>query len=244
MRKPLVLASLLLATTVVSAADPPAAPARRVQLQGLAEMGKRKPVVGAAITIRAQSDRSRLFVTSTDERGAFGIGGLEEGTYTVEFRRDGLKTVIKDNVALRYPFRGVVEVVMQPSADAVPAPAETPGAEGLGEPPRLFGKLVGKEGEPLPEVRLRLVRADGSVDPRVVLTDRQGAFEADGLDRGRWRLEIAAVGYFPLRVDLMLSEDLRIDAALVPQSAQYAAPLIDLIPEEEPIPPPEPPRAE
>jgi len=69
----------------------------------------------AAFRCRTRFDHLAFDVDGVaDESGAFHVDGLPEATYTVEFRRDGLETVRKQGVTLRFPFRGIVEVVMKP----------------------------------------------------------------------------------------------------------------------------------
>ena len=89
-------------------------------------------------------------------------------------------------------------------------------------------------------MRIRLIRADGSVDPRDGMTGAEGKFAIPGLQAGAWRLEILGAGFLPIRVPVTLSGEATLTASLVEQPASYQPPPLDLIPPEMPIPPPAP----
>ena len=86
---------------------------------------------------------------------------------------------------------------------------------------------------------MRLIRADGSEDPRQAVTTAQGQFAFDELTSGSWNLEMHGAGLLPVRTPLVLSEPTTIAAVLVLQPADYPPVIEDLMPNEEPIPPPE-----
>jgi len=180
-------------------------------------------------------------VTATDEKGSYFFETLPEGRYDVTITKGGLAPVTKDGVELRFPFRAVVEVVMEPGATpAGPAAAEAPAS---GDATSLEGTVRARAGQPLDEVRIRLIRADGSVDPRDGMTGAEGTFTMPGLQAGDWRLEVLGAGFLPIRVPVTLSGEATLTALLVEQPASYEPPPLDLMPPEMPIPPPPPPPA-
>jgi hypothetical protein len=208
-------------------------------LLGHARTGRNRWVTGAAVLVTPASGESRIYVTATDEKGSYFFDALPEGLYDVTITKSGLVPVTKDKIELRFPFRAVVEVVMEPEPGAaVPAAESEPAASG--DETSLDGTIRAREGEPLDEVRIRLIRADGSVDPRDGMTGAEGRFAIPGLEPGAWRLEILGAGFLPIRVPVTLSGEATLTASLVEQPASYQPPPLDLIPPEMPIPPPPP----
>ncbi len=206
----------------------------------MAVIDRHNPVVGATVTATAERPAPAFHVTSTDEKGYFRLDGLAEGAYRVEFSRDGFEPIVKEHVVLRFPFRSVVEVVLRRGV-APPVPAA---ATRAGTPPSarvtLSGKIVAREGASLAEVQLRLHRRDGTEDPRAAFSRPDGTFEFGELSDGLWQLDILGAGFLPIRIPANLEKDTRIDVVLVRQPANYAPSPIDLLPPEEPIPPPAP----
>jgi hypothetical protein len=94
-------------------------------------------------------------------------------------------------------------------------------------------------GAPVPETRLRWVDAAGRRDPASLRSGEDGSFALKDLPPGTWRVEVYGVGFLPVRVDLPVSENTAVTAVLVKQSASHEPLPLDLIPPEEPIPPPE-----
>ena len=213
------------------------AAAARGQIQGTALIRRNVPVIGAVVTASRDGEASRIRVTTTDARGAFKFEGLEDGRYRCEFVHDGFATLAKEGVDLRAPFRAVVEVTMAPAAGGV-VPPPAPVLPAAGESPAtLRGTVRDREGKGLEEVRLRLTREDGTDDPRDAVTPSDGAFGFDGLTPGRWHLEIQGAGLLPVRTTVALAEATSLDAVLVPQPADHAPQVEDLMPREEPVPP-------
>ena len=211
------------------------------RLVGNARMGRRNFVAGVTILVQPEWNHSGLYVTSTDKKGTFRLDQLVEGRYTVHFLKYGLAPVRKDNVALEFPFQAVVEVVMEPSAGPEgPVAIPVRGDAGDTTPAEVKGLVISEGGDPVPEVRVRLLRADGTVDPAFALTDEAGAFELHGLAPGLWRIEVFGPGYLPVRAPASLYGETDFRAVLVEQPANYEPQPLDLMPPEEPIPPPEP----
>jgi hypothetical protein len=219
----------------------PASSNRGRQLQGTVILRRNVPVVGANVLVRAEGTGSSFDLTATDAKGAFKVDSLPDGTYTVEVLRPGLKPITKQNVAIRAPFRAVVEVMMEPESGAA-ASTETRSADGA-EPSssgliQVRGLVTTRDSGPKGEIRVRLVRPDGSEDPRAALTQPDGTFALEGLPAGPWRIEVLGAGYLPIRAKLYLGADSRVTATLVQQPANYKPAPEDLMPPEEPIPPP------
>jgi hypothetical protein len=226
--------ALAIALPVHLAEEPVSAGSKTARLEGTASLDRHRRVVGA--TVLASSGSSLHWLTSTDDKGFFALDRLPEGSYRVELRRDGLAPVVKEGINVRFPFRAVVEVTLAPATDRRVS-AKREGA-GTARRVRVTGTVRVRGGEPLGETRIRLVRADQVEDPRSILTSRDGTFALEDVPAGAWRVEVLGPGYLPVRMVLGLADDARIEAVLVSQPANYVAPAVDLLPQEEPIPPP------
>jgi hypothetical protein len=205
-------------------------------LLGHARTGRRRWVTGAAVLATPESGESRFYVTTTDEKGAYRFESIPEGSYDVTLTKHGLVSVTKDRVELRFPFRSVVEIVMEPGTGESAIGGSGPVSSDTDVV--LEGSIRGREKEPLGEVRIRLIRADGTVDPRYALTGAEGRFEMNGLKAGDWHLEILGAGFLPIRVPVTLSGESAVTAILVKQPASYEPQPLDLMPPETPIAPP------
>ena len=218
-------------------ASPVPANDKKSRLQGTTYLGRNRQVVGATVLVCKQEDRSKLFVTSSDAKGRFHVDNLPDGAYRVEVQREGLTPVIKTDVGLRFPFRAVVEVAMR-QRDASPLPETSQGTGAGAEPLILRGRIVERSGEPLAEVAVRLTRSGGEVDPRELRTSKEGRFELVDLEPGPWRLEARSVGFLPVRMDVDLREGTELSISMVRQPSNYEPSPLELMPPEQPIPPP------
>jgi len=219
----------------LGAADPPAPQVSHAppagQVRGTISYGRRAPAVGAVVVVRPENAPSPVRIATTGTSGAFAFDGLTDGSYRAEVRRDGYVPVVKSGISVRAPFRAVVEVLLvQGETPREEATAATGSAS-------LAGTIRVAGGAPLAEARVRLTRADGADDSRMMLTDAAGAFASPGLKAGRWRLDAQGAGLLPLRVDLDLAGDVVIDAQLAAQPANYRPLPQDLIVPEDVIPP-------
>lgn len=234
-----------LAQTMPAPAPPNAAQAaaRVSRIQGTVILSRRNPVVGATVLLTAHDAPRRIWVTSTDDRGEFKMDAVPAGSYRLEARRQDLASVVRDRIALNPPFRAVIELTMRPvEGGATPDTTAAPGpdaAAGL----HVTGKTVDRAGNAVPDARLKWVDAAGRRDPANLQSGEDGTFTVEGLPPGTWRLEVLGVGFLPVRVDLPVSEDTAVTAVLVKQSAGHEPLPLDLIPPEEPIPPPVAPKA-
>ncbi len=202
-------------------------------LKGSARLARNRPVVGASVRIHRENDRSRYLLTSTDGKGLLKTMELPDGDYQVTVTKDGLASVTKSTVAVRFPFRPVVEIDMAPG----PAPEIPVIATGSGEPLELTGRILNRDGDPVPDVAVRLVRLDGAGDPVRLRSGADGALDGLKLAPGVWSVEVRGVGYLSIRSVMELDGPVRLVALLVPQPSGYLAPAIDLLPEEQPVPP-------
>ena len=181
----------------------------------------------------------RIWVTATDEKGQFRIDGLYNGDYTVQVFREGLEPVRKERVEVLFPYRAVVELPMTPQNGSVDLVAQRPRSAKVTEgPTELEGRVWGEDGEPIGEVLVRLLNEDGAADPRVMRTDGNGDFWFEDLLDGGWRLEVQGLGYLPIRVNLEIEGTVEIKVVLIKQPANYTPSPIDLLPHEQPTPPP------
>lgn len=222
--------------TVASEAAPK--PLRLNRLQGRASLRRNRYVVGATVLVRPADDSHRLFVTATDDDGRFRIDGLENGTYNVEFRREGLETVVKNGIPVKFPARAVIEVTMVPSHEvAVPPVSPPPRNDEPIDPADLVtvrGQVV-HLGEPMADVRLRFVRRDGRVDPLTAHTSADGIFGPSRVPVGPWRLQASLVGFLPIWISVDLDTDSELTVSMVPQPVTYSPSPLELMPEEQPI---------
>lgn len=233
---PFILALLVLATPVAGQADPSAEKPRLSRLQGRAAVDRRNEVMGATVLVHALGDPSHVYVTSTGAAGAFHVDGLSDGEYLVRVSRSGLRPVTKDRITVRFPFRAVVEITMSPGSGGT-APPDAASMTASAERVVLSGEIREREGGPMPEVRLRLVRIDGSFDPRSLRTGSDGRFEFADLPAGGWRLDIQGVGFLPMRQPLNLGRDTEASVTMVRQPAGYEPSPLELMPPEQPVPP-------
>jgi len=208
------------------------------QIRGTVSYARRTPAVGAVVVLTPGEGRSLVKAASTGTNGTFAFDGLADGNYKVEVRREGYIPVVRGAIAVRAPFRAIVEVHLAPgAADPEAAPPVREGTASLTATVR-----VARRGA-LAEARVRLVRGDGVDDPRMGLTSEAGTIAFEDLAAGRWRIEIVAAGFLPLRANLDLEGSVDVEATLEPQPADYQPLPQDLIAPEDVSPPRESPSA-
>jgi Carboxypeptidase regulatory-like domain len=212
----------------VAAAD--AAPAG--QMRGTILFGRHDPAPGAVIAVRPDGAPTPVWIATSGEDGTFGFDRMVDGAYRVEVRRDGYEPVVQTGIAVRSPFRAIVEVVLHRGpSPAAPVVNREAGTASLTGTVRLAG------GGGVAEAQVRLVRADGGADPEVARTTADGGFAFEGLRAGTWRLQVIGAGLLPLRASIDLTGTVDLDAQLAPQPADYEPSAEDLIVPEDVIPP-------
>ena len=95
------------------------------RLQGRARESRTRDVVGAMVLVQRTADPSKYYLTTSGGDGAFFVDRLPDGDYTVRLNREGYASEVKTGVQLKFPFRAVVEVTMEPGPVDV-APLEFP----------------------------------------------------------------------------------------------------------------------
>lgn len=217
-----------------------AADSRGSRLQGRAFVDRRTDVIGASVTVRPVVDDGRYWITATDGKGVFRIDDLPDGSYVVQITRHGMLPIVKDDVTVRFPFRAVVELPMQPlqaSAAAVRPASGSAGGRAAEATLSVVGLVRDPDRAPLNEARLRFVRGEGGVDPRTVESESDGTFRITDLPGGTWALELTAVGMLAIRTELRLGSDTTVEATMMRQPTGYEATPLELMPAEEPIAP-------
>jgi len=219
---------LCMSFLVVAAAETP----KLTKLQGRTRESRTRDVVGAIVVVQRHADPSTFYLTTTGGDGFFFVDRLPDGDYTVRLNREGYASEVKTGIQLKYPFRAVVEVTMEPGkADLSAAGDKANGGRAID----IRGSVSGADGSGISEVSVRIVRQDGTVDPVVVRTPGDGAFSFDGLPAGEWRLEVVGIGYLPLRQRLMFNADSAVAVQLVKQPQDYVPSPLELMPPEVPI---------
>ena len=204
------------------------------KLQGRTRESRTRDVVGAMVVVQRETDPSTFYLTTSGGDGSFFIDRLPDGDYTVRLSREGYASEVKTGVRLKYPFRAVVEVTMEPGeADLSAAGDAATGARAID----LKGSVNGADGNGIGEVSVRIVRQDGMVDPVAMRTPVDGTFSFDGLPPGEWRLEVVGIGYLPVRQRLMFNTNSAVAVQLVKQPTDYIPSPLELIPPEAPIAP-------
>ena len=204
------------------------------RLQGRARESRTRDVVGAMVLVQRTADPSRYYLTTSGGDGAFFVDRLPDGDYTVRLNREGYASEVKTGVQLKFPFRAVVEVTMEPGQPDLSAAGDpVTGASAID----LHGSVIAAAGNGLGEISVRIVRQDGSVDPLVVRTPKDGAFRFDAVPAGEWRVEIVGIGYLPVNQRLMFNTDSAVTVQLIKQPPDYVPSPLELMPPEAPIVP-------
>jgi len=234
----LAAAIVLPAVTAQDAAPASAPPDQATRLQGSAYFDRNRDVVGATVVVQPMQNADLLYLTSTDGAGRFKVDDLANGEYRVGVERYGVVPVTKNAVQVRFPFRAVVELDMEPAPDDLVAVRQAPSpATPASDPVRLEGTIRDSDLRPLAEATVRLVHAEGRFDPVMATSGEDGTFALADVPGGTWQLTIQGVGTLPIRTQVTLVSDTAIHATLVRQPASYEPSPFDLMPAEQPIPP-------
>jgi hypothetical protein len=227
----------LLLACAFSVLPPAAANAPAAQIEGKVTLGRNRPLVGAVVLVRSETDPGPIWVTASDQNGAFRVRDLPDGTYRIGIRRDGLRPFEQTGVVLKAPFRGIVEAILAPAdpvTNSEPEPDTVPAAGTI----RIVGTVTGADGDPAAGAEVRFVRSDGSVDPHETRVGATGDVEVADLPAGRWRVEVLDPGAIPLRATVDVTQDVVLRVRLVAQPANFQVAIEDLMPKERAIAPP------
>lgn len=162
------------------------------RLTGRVRDGNDRPVEGAVV---AFEDGRRAY---TDARGVFD-GGIRRGPQHLVARADGLAPTTLDVAVEGGPLD--VEITLGRAAG------------------RLTGRVVGGNGEPLPDARVTLRTVDGLSATRVAWTDAKGVYAFEDLPPGALEIEVDHPAHGPATAAAQLDgEEARaeLDVALVP----------------------------
>jgi hypothetical protein len=215
-----------------------AAEERLARISGTAFLDRRTKVIGAVVLIANEDNPAQLFMTSTDAIGKFVSTELPEGSYRVDVRRQGYQAVVKERVALRPPFRAVVELKMEKAAGvSMPQISNTDGQATRPSVVTVNGQILDEDNTPLSQIRLRLVHPTGKVDPVTVYSGTDGHFDATGLKAGHWQIEITGVGYLPIVTTFELNQASQLVLKLVKQPPDYEPSPLELMTAEQPVTP-------
>jgi hypothetical protein len=205
-------------------------------LKGSARTARHRPVVGASVVIRSGAHPGTILLTSTDGKGNLKTMKLPDGLYDIAIAKDGLTTVVKKDVQIKFPFRPVVEIDMMPeNQEAASGELAVLNLQKQDETIALTGEVKTLDGRILPDISIALVRVDGDENPVRVRSGEDGTFEWPRLAPGDWRVEIRGAGFLPIRATVSLTRSMKLLSLMVPQPAGHLLPALDLLPEEIPV---------
>jgi len=247
-----VLGSLLLAVapglggaamgTAQEGAAPAVDPAAgRGQVRGEVSGPDGAPLVGVSIVLAPAGHLDVLYATSTDEKGKYAFNGLVPDTYEVRADGQGLTTVIKPGMALRPPFRAVIDFQMaaaSAAAVAAPVPRNDEGRVGAVE-----GVFESANGEPVVEGSITFQRRGHAEDLFQARTDATGRFLIRDLPAGRYDISTRSPGLIPLHLmdrPIPAAETIHLRLAAPGYPLSFRGWIEDLLPPEVPLPPPAP----
>jgi carboxypeptidase family protein len=241
-----ILAAVIGAAPVV--ADPPADPTvGHGQIRGAVVGLGGAPLTGVSIVLAPAGHPEILYATSSDESGKYAFDRLVADQYSIRADGQGLPTVMKVAVAVRPPFRPVLDLNMARTEEA-PAPGTSSAAEV--EPGRvemLDGRFLSGGGEPVIEGAVTLRKVGDATTVFYARTGKDGSFTLKDLPAGIYDIATRAPGLIPLHLIArplrpMPVLYLRLSAPTFPLS--FRGWVDDLLPLEVPLPPPHPRPAE
>ncbi len=203
-------------------------------------------VPGATVKVSNKA-QSVIYLTSTDEEGAWRLNNIPEGNYRVEILKEGFEYIEKKKVEVRFPFRTVVELHAIPSMETVGnirhwgrlskeknLPQKN---EAVGGIYNLWGKASAIDGSSILNIEIRLRSLDREVNPQRTFSASDGSFALERLPAGLYDLFIMVPGYLPLRTLIDVNDDVELIAMMLLQPLDYEATPSELLSSEEPIPP-------
>ncbi len=226
-------AGVLVVVLAVTATLATAAPGGR--LRGEVKRGPLHVVPGmTVVAVRAEAP-SALAVTLTDRRGSFAFDGLPEGHWTVLGAEGGTVACRVSDVTIRGPFRAVADLEVRQRHEGRLA-IDLAGGEG---PCRLAVQVVDAAGRPMPGVGVELTPIGHRADPRAVRTGEDGRAAVGPLACGGWRIVVRRAGWITLVLPQVTwpAGEVPLLARMLPTDRETPAPLDELLPPAELIPP-------
>lgn len=185
MVRPLVLATVLLASTAATAA----AQSSVASIRGVVRDTTGAPIAGAEVTVGRRS-------TSTSQAGSFVLDSIAPGRHTVTVRNVGMIPVRE---VIQVPIGGLTGLDYR----LRPAGVVLQTIEVRAERPGIYGTIVLLGNQPAPGARVQLVGQDG----RVAMADSSGRFAFQGLRQGSYLVWVTHPGYAERRISVMLARN-------------------------------------
>jgi|SRR5579862_9256157 hypothetical protein len=158
-----------------------------------------------------ESPAGAAYQAKVDEQGAFRFSGLRAGKYTLSLQRlafYGVKVKL-DLLVGEQRILPPIRLSLAPAGDCFPIDTEPERSRFLSAGPSLGGLTGNLASGPAPAAGVRVSLACWGPsqcrgDSQVAITDSQGNFEFESLRPGRYSMNAAQIGVFPLstRVDV------------------------------------------
>jgi hypothetical protein len=207
---------------------------------------RKQMVPGATVKVMDEK-HEKIYLTSTDEEGAWRLNNIPGGNYSVEIFKEGFDYIEKKNVGVRFPFRTVVELQATPSMETIgdirrwgklPKKKDyRQRNEAANDTFKLSGKASAIDGSSLLDTEIRLRDFNREINPLRTFSRSDGSFVLEGLPPGFYDLFIMVPGYLPLWIIMDINGDVEITAMMLLQPLNYEATPSELLPSEKPIPP-------
>lgn len=142
-----------------------------------------------AVSVSAMSERGgRVTTVTTDQEGAYRLDGMADGVYRLDFELAGFETIRRNQVRVRQDENIDVDAVLR-----VGRVCECLTEVELPTLPRpLNGKVVDKEGRPLPLARVQIAT---QVHRATTYTDKEGRFLFSVPVKGAWSITASDTGF-------------------------------------------------
>jgi len=218
----------------------PTSAALRGRIRGTARDMTRKPVAGLLVRL-ISSDRGLIHVTNTDDKGVYSFEDVESGTYAIEVSGSGYQHQVKKEIAVRPPFRNIVDFSLPPGPIGEREPTSpvvykpVAGETALRD---VTGTFTDKGKRPIPDVELRLANPATGVAFRAQ-SNREGRILMTQVPSGIYRAVIVSPGYVTVElneVEVSRTTGLSLNLSLVEYPLRFEGRIEDLIPEEKPVP--------
>jgi len=206
----------------------------------------KKPLAGLLVKLTARGESGLLRITSTNERGEYVFSDLPAGDYDVEVDSGGFARQVKRNIAVRPPFRNIVDfdLVASLTADVSPAPGgpapKAAAAADTAPAVVVRGNLVDQEKRPVPEVSVTFAALDGR-GIHQTFSGTDGSFNLPTVPPGRYRVIVSSPGYVGLDlkdIEVPAGTGLNLRLSLVDYPLNFKGQGDEELPREEPRPAP------